>query len=157
MTEHPPSGPTGDPDLPPSAPQHGQQPQYGQQPPQYGNPGYTGPGGTGEVPGSDRRLWAMLSHLGGIVLGFIAPLIVWAMYKDRDEFLKDQSTEALNFQITVVIAILAAWVLTVISFGILFFLPFLVWVGNVIMCVLGGVAANREERYRYPFSLRLVK
>jgi uncharacterized Tic20 family protein len=109
------------------------------------------------VSDSDRKLWAMLSHLGGIVLSVVAPLIVWAMYKDRDEFLKDQSTESLNFQITVLIASVAAVILATITFGILAFLPFLVWVGNAVMCVLGGVAANRGERYRYPFALRLVK
>jgi uncharacterized Tic20 family protein len=99
----------------------------------------------------------MLSHLGGIILGVIAPLIVWAMYKDRDEFLKDQSTEALNFQITVLFALVGSWILTVVTFGILSFLPLLVFVGNAVFCIIGGMAANRGEGYRYPVAVRLVK
>jgi hypothetical protein len=178
MTEYPPSGPAGDPNVPPAAPQYGQQPpQYGQQPPQYGQqppqpqygqpaqygqqpqygqPQYGAPSGVaGGVSDADRKMWAMLAHLGGIILGFIAPLIVWAMYKDRDEFLKDQSTEALNFQITILIAYVASYVLMMVFIG------FLTWMAafivNIVFCVIGGMAANKGERYRYPFALRLVK
>lgn len=147
MTEYPPGGPTGDPNVPPSAPQYGQPPQQ----PQYGAPGVA------PVSDADRKLWSMLGHLGGIILGFIAPLIVFLIYKDRDEFVKDQSTESLNFQITVFIAYVVSWILMAITLGILFFLPFLVWIASVVFCIIGGMAANRGERYRYPFALRLVK
>jgi uncharacterized Tic20 family protein len=178
MTEYPPGGPSGDPNVPPGAPQHGQQPpdgtpppqygtpppqygqqppQYGQQPPPYGAPGYGAPTGATGVSEADRKLWAMLAHLGGILLSFVAPLIVWAMYKDRDEFLKDQSTEALNFQISVLIAYVAALILAGVTLGLLSLLPMLVWVANLIFCIIGGMAANRGERYRYPIALRLVK
>ncbi len=146
MTEYPPGGPS-DPNNPPSAPQYGQPPQQ----PQYGAPG------AAPVSEADRKLWSMLGHLGGIILGFISPLIVFLVYKDRDEFIKDQSTEALNFQITVLIAYVASWILTAITLGILFFLPFLIWIASVVFCIIGGMAANRGERYRYPFALRLVK
>ncbi|MFN0284434.1 MAG: DUF4870 domain-containing protein [Kineosporiaceae bacterium] len=165
MTENP-TPPVGDPtpgagSTPPSygtpaAPQYGapqQQPQYGAPQQPYSQPA-AGFGGAGAVSDSDRRTWAMLGHLGGIVLGFVAPLIVWIMYKDRDEFLKDQSTEALNFQITMVIA----WVVaTVLSFVVIGFLLYpVLWIGNLVLCIMAGMAANRGERYRYPFALRLV-
>jgi uncharacterized Tic20 family protein len=137
--------------------QYGQQPpqQYGQQPPQYGAPQYGAPAGMAGVSDADRKLWAMLAHLGGIILGFIAPLIVWAIYKDRDEFLKDQSTEALNFQITVLIGFVVSGVLSAVFIGIL--TGFAVWVASIVFSIIGGMAANRGERYRYPFALRLVK
>jgi uncharacterized protein len=176
MTEYPPSGPAGDPNVPPAAPQYGQQPpqygqqppQYGQQPPQYGQPAqygqqpqygqpqYGAPSGVaGGVSDADRKLWAMLAHLGGIILGFIAPIIVWAIYKDRDEFLKDQSTEALNFQITIAIGWVISFVLTFVVIGAIL-IP-LLWILNLVFCIIGGMAANKGERYRYPFALRLVK
>lgn len=145
MTEYPQGGPTGDPNVPPAAPQYGQPPQQ----PQYGAPG------AAPVSDADRKLWAMLGHLGGIILGFIAPLIVFLMYKDRDEFVKDQSTEALNFQITVLIAYVVSWVLVFVIIGIFTLLA--VIVANIAFSIIGGMAANRGERYRYPFALRLVK
>ncbi len=57
----------------------------------------------------------------------------------------DQSKEALNFQITIGIAYVIAVVLTVISFGILFFLPTLVWIANIVFCILAAVKANNGE------------
>jgi hypothetical protein len=106
------------------------------------------------VTDADRRMWAMLAHLGGILLGFIAPLIVWLMYKDRDQFIKDQSVEALNFQITVAIGMVVSSVLVIVLIGIVTF--FVVWIGALVLSIIGGMAANRGENYRYPFALRLI-
>jgi uncharacterized Tic20 family protein len=77
------------------------------------------------------------------------------MYKDRDEFIKDQSTEALNFQITLAIAYVVSFVLTIIIIGFITF--FAAWVMAIIFGIMGGMAANRGERYRYPINIRMVK
>ena len=53
---------------------------------------------------------------------------------------------------------MSMWViLTIVSFGILFFVPTLVWVANLVLCILAAVKANSGESYRYPFTLRLIK
>ena len=159
MTENPVGDPTPGAGSPPpsygspAAPQYGapQQP-YAQQP-QYG--AAQGFGGAGAVSQSDSRMWAMLAHIGGILFGFLAPLVVWLVYKDRDEFVKDQSVEALNFQITLLIAYAVSFVLTFVLIGILTF--FAAWIAAIVLGIMAGVAANRGERYRYPFALRLIK
>ena len=56
-----------------------------------------------------------------------------------------------------IIAYVAAVILTIVSFGILFFVPTLVWVANLVLCILAAVKANSGESYRYPFTLRLIK
>ena len=66
---------------------------------------------------SDARLWAMLGQLGGIILGFIAPLIVMLVFGPRNAFVKKESTEALNFQITVLIGYLVSFVLMFVFIG----------------------------------------
>ena len=103
---------------------------------------------------SDERLWAMLGHLGGIVLGFIAPLVVWLVYRERSGFVDDQGKEALNFQIAVLIGYVVGSILSVIGIGVIILLA--VWIGSLVFAILAGVAANRGERYRYPVTLRLV-
>ena len=50
-----------------------------------------------------------------------------------------------------------SFILVAISFGILFFLPALVGIANLVFCILGGIKANNGEAYRYPFALRLIK
>ncbi|MFT4196845.1 MAG: DUF4870 domain-containing protein [Pseudoxanthomonas sp.] len=109
-----------------------------------------------DAPQEDR-IPALITHLSGIVTWFIVPLIIWLINKDNPAkaWLTDQSKEALNFQITVAIGYLVSAVLTVILIGGL--LAFIVWIVNLVFCILAGLAANKGEAYRYPFALRLVK
>ena len=172
MTDPTPQQPSFDkpqqPQAQPQQPAYGQSPtqgSYGQQPQQpYGQQGYGQPGpgapqgyGTaGAVSPQDERMWSMLAHIGTILIGVLAPLITYLMYKDRSQFVKQQSAESLNFQITMLIAYVVSWIITGITFGLLFFLPLLVWVANLIFVIMAGVAANKGENYRYPFSIRMV-
>jgi uncharacterized Tic20 family protein len=101
---------------------------------------------------------AMLAHLLGIFTGFIGALIIWLVKKDVP-FVEDQAKEALNFQITVAIAMVGAVIISAISFLCLHvvFLPHLVWVGNLVFCIMGAVKAKDGVAYRYPFAIRLIK
>jgi len=96
----------------------------------------------------------MLVHLAGI-LGIIVTVIIWAIQKDKGAFIRDQATEALNFQILVTIAYVACWILVFVAIGA--FLYPLVWIANVVFCVIAGMAANKGQLYRYPINWRLVK
>ena len=104
---------------------------------------------------SDARLWAMLSQLGGIIIGFIGPLIVMLVFGPRNAFVKKESTEALNFQITVLIGYIVSFVLMFVVIGI--FLFFAVWILSIIFCVIAAVKNNQGFEYRYPINIRFVK
>jgi uncharacterized Tic20 family protein len=101
----------------------------------------------------DARTFAMLAHLLGIFTSFVGPLIIWLVKKEGNPFVDEQGKEALNFQITVAIAYVVATLLPIAGC----FLGPAVWVVNLIFCIMGCVAANKGEHYRYPVSLRLVK
>ena len=104
----------------------------------------------------DKTL-AMLTHLSGIILGFIVPLIIWLVNKDKSDkgWLNDQAKEALNFQITILIGWVASTILSVVGIGLLL-MP-LIWIVNLIFCIIAGIKANEGVAYRYPFALRLIK
>ncbi len=106
---------------------------------------------------SEEKNWVLLAHFGGIVLGFIAPLIALVAKGNESATIKAHATEALNFQITWGIAMIIAVILGICTFGILFFLPFLVWLVIIIFSVLAGMKANEGGFYKYPMSLHLVK
>ncbi|MDO5611594.1 MAG: DUF4870 domain-containing protein [Pseudomonadota bacterium] len=110
------------------------------------------------VPSDDRTM-AMLSHLLGIITGFIGALVIWLINKDKPEkaFVIDQSKEALNFQITVLIAVIVSMILMTVTLGLLFFLPMAVGIANLVLCIIAGLKANEGVAYRYPFALRLIK
>lgn len=117
-----------------------------------------------ESPGSDEpnaesRQWGMFAHLSALV-GFIipfgniiGPLIIWQVRKD-DPFVADAGKEALNFQITIIIAAFVCFLLMFIFIGVLL-LP-LVGIAALVLTVIGGIKANSGEQYRYPFALRLI-
>jgi uncharacterized protein len=105
-------------------------------------------------PSKEECTWGLASHLLGLI-GFIGPLVVWLIKKDTMPFVDDQGKEALNFQITVLIAYFAAALTACIGVGIV--LVPLVLVANIVFCILGAVKANSGVAYRYPVTLRLIK
>jgi uncharacterized Tic20 family protein len=98
---------------------------------------------------------AMLAHLLGIFTGFLGPLIIWLIKKDQSAFVNDQGKEALNFQITFIIAYIACALLMFVVIGC-FLLPVVI-ICNIVFCILGAMAANKGTAYRYPFAIRLIK
>ena len=105
----------------------------------------------------DDKTMALIAHLSGIVVGFLGPLVIWLMNKDKADkgWLNEQVKEALNFQITVVIGYIIGTILTMVLIGIL--VVFAVLIGNLILCIIAGMKANEGVSYRYPFALRLIK
>jgi uncharacterized Tic20 family protein len=109
---------------------------------------------TGEVS-KDARMWAMLCHLLGLFTSFIGPLIIWMLKKEEDPFIDNQGKEALNFQITVLIASIVSGLLAALCIGV--FLGIAVGVVDIIFCIIACVKSNGGEAYRYPVSIRFIK
>lgn len=162
------------------APGHGAQPGYGQQQGQSGHPGYGGqqyqaaPGATGPYQFSgmqpqDARLWATLTHIAAPALyllsagfiGFIAPLVMWLIFKDKDPLVRQAGAASFNFNFALMLISVGAWILTFISFGLLLPLTglvlFAILVVQVIFAIFGAMAANRGESYKYPFEVPILK
>ena len=104
---------------------------------------------------------AMLCHLLGIFTGFLGPLILWLVKKDSSPFVAHHGRESLNFQLTLMLAMLcvgsAAFFLMFLLVGflllpVLMALPLLALVAEV----LAAIAAQRGDWHRYPCCLRLV-
>jgi uncharacterized protein len=137
-------------------------PNPGQQPPQQP---YQPAAPVAAVPltEAEDRQWASFAHLGGI-LGFLPSLIIWLIFKDRGRLTAVEAKEALNFQITLVIAYVAINILSIflaaVTFGIgaiLSLLILVLWILGVVFSILGFTQAKDGQHYRYPYALRLVK
>lgn len=105
-------------------------------------------------PSNDDKNIATVTHLGGTVFSFIPGLLVWILKKDDSAYIADQAKEALNFQITVLIAQFIAGVLAIILIGFLFM--GIIWILNIVFCIIAAISTSKGETYRYPFSLRLI-
>ena len=106
------------------------------------------------TPSSDDKNIATVTHLGGTVFSFIPGLLVWILKKDDNAYIADQAKEALNFQITVLIASFVASILIWLLIG--FILLPIIWVVNIVFCIIAAIASSKGELYRYPLCLRLI-
>jgi uncharacterized Tic20 family protein len=110
----------------------------------------------------DARTWATVCHLSalsafvGIPLGnILGPLVVWLLKRNDHPFVDDQGKEALNFQISMTIYGIVAGILVILLVGIA--LLALVAVTDFILVIVASMKANDGERYRYPFTIRLIR
>lgn len=107
------------------------------------------------------------THIGGIALMAVAPLVLWLIKKDSSRYLDAAGKEVINFNICVVAVLLVLWVLASISFhiwlvgwllGWLFTLIF--WVVRLAWAVMTGISAYNASNgtlYRFPFNYPVVK
>jgi uncharacterized protein len=123
-------------------------------------------------PTQEERQWAMFAHLSALLGGlltsalggwgtFIGPLVIWLVKKDTMPFVNDQGKEALNFNITVAIALLALVILTIVTFGIGIIitvpLGIIIGIGWLVLTIIAAIKANEGQAYRYPVAIRLIK
>ena len=112
--------------------------------------------------GKEEQNWAMYCHVSALV-GFIipfgnvlGPLVIWLMKKDTMPQVEIHGKEALNFQITVLLAFIVSAVLTVVLIGFLL-LP-IVGLAALVLTIMAAIkVSNGDLGYRYPVALRLIK
>jgi len=109
-----------------------------------------------EVVDSNEKLWIVLCHLSPFLgVGIILPLIVWLVKKENSECVAYHAREALNFHISVFIYAVVSWLLMFLLIGFVL-LPVLA-LGSIVLAIMAAVKSAGGERYRYPFTIRLIK
>jgi len=140
----------------PPAPNSGQPAGYGQydtpMPPPFGQ-------AQSQLSPGDERTWGMLAHLSallGLFISFIflGPLIIYLVYRDRSAYVRRQSAEALNFNLSIAIYLIVSGILILVLIGIV--LLVVVGIFWLVEVIIASVAANRGEEHRYPFTIRFV-
>ena len=106
------------------------------------------------VSESDAKMWSLAAHLGGFLLSWVVPLVVYLVYRDRSPFIRQHAAEALNFQITLFIAYVVSALLIVVLIGMFTFVATAVL--SLIFAVMASVAAANGQPYRYPMTLRVI-
>ena len=145
--------------------------QYSQQAPSYSQAPGQQPNGY-MVSSKDDQNMAMLAHLASAILSLLsfatasilAPLVMWFIYKDKPgyAFTTESARRAFNFNFSLWLASMASWLLMMVTFGLLFFVPLVVsTVVTVLMVIfhsLAAMAANRGEQYTYPMTfIEIIK
>jgi len=113
------------------------------------------------LPTQDERTWGTVAHLAALAFfvmpfgNIIGPLVVYLAKRDHSAFVAAHAKEALNFNITFLLAALGCILLLWFSIGIL--LAAILLVFWLVMTVVAALQANEGVAYRYPFTVRMVK
>lgn len=141
---------------------------------------------------SEERTPALLIHLSPLAnfilpsMGFLlGPLVAWLIYRDQSKLLDEQGKEALNYQITVLIANIAiggiAFLLAMLGifgsaitlgadgglfaflgmFGAFFafYMPvmFIINIVPFIFMIIAALKVSNGEIYHYPMNIKFIK
>ncbi len=112
------------------------------------------------MPRDTARTWATIVHLipiAGYLLigtgvGLIAPLLIWQLLGQRDERIREQSLEALNFQLNLALL----YLISLVTLLLVILWP-LFWLVGLILPIVAAVKVSDGKRFRYPFILRFVR
>ena len=97
-------------------------------------------GAAPQLSPADEKLWATLVHVGGILFNWIPALIGYLVLKDRGPFVRAHTATALNFQITLFIAYVVGWILSIVGIGLTAAQVYVSSVGALVTLSLIGAA-----------------
>lgn len=166
MTTPHPEHPQGQ--IPPQPPAGGQLPPPPAQTPYpqagagQGYPAPTQGYGQHVLDPAQQRQWGMLSHLVPLIamvlsaglLGFVGSLVIYVMYKERGDFVRQHAANSLNIQIITGIALLISFPLMLLLVG--FVTYFLALAFAFVLHVIGAMRANEGTVWSPPFTPRFV-
>ncbi len=130
-------------------------PPEGNYQPPIGGPVPPPAGGVVPLAPHEERQWAGLAHLLGGIFSFLAPLIVWLVFKDRSAYVDAEAKKALNFQIWVTIGLIVSSFLIFLIIGIFTYIA--IWIASLVFGIKNFQAVNKGQATAYPISAALVK
>jgi uncharacterized protein len=102
--------------------------------------------------------WAMLGYLGAIFLGPLIPLAIFAVRRNKSQFMRYHSARAVNLSVTVLLYAVCCGILggmlaldsVALALAVALPLVFLLWLAMLKYLIRGVVAAQRGEPYEVP-------
>jgi uncharacterized Tic20 family protein len=121
----------------------------------------------GDSLGADEKLWGMLAHLltllGYIVtLGqYIAPLVIYLVYKDRSQFVAFHALQALFFQLLALAVGIALVLFSIVTLGlgVLLTAPLAIALAIAVLVymIIAAIQANNGVWYELPIVGRWAR
>jgi len=121
----------------------------------------------GDSLSADEKLWGMLAHLltllGYIVtLGqYIAPLVIYLVYKDRSPFVAFHALQALFFQLLALAVgvVLVLFSIITLGLGLLLAVPLAIALAIAVLVytIIAAIQANNGVWYELPIVGRWAR
>jgi uncharacterized protein len=123
---------------------------------------------------SDHSMWALFCHIGVFAFGFISPLVILIVFRQRSPFVVRHAKESLNHQITLTLLVFLfmavgtaigfgvylatqdGWAGFIVGYALAIIAAFAIGILNTVTLILATIAAAKYREYRYPFTMRLI-
>ena len=109
------------------------------------------------ITSRDERLAATGAHAAGILLsatflGWLIPLIMYFVNKDKSKFVAFHSMQAVLYQLVITVIGLIAGIAAFVTFGILSFLPIAVGLLGLAFGIVAAVQAFKGKTFMLPIA-----
>jgi uncharacterized Tic20 family protein len=121
----------------------------------------------GDSLGADEKLWEMLAHLltllGYVVVvgAYIAPLVIYLVYKDRSQFVAFHALQALFFQLLALAVSVALMLFSIVTLGlgVLLAVPLAIALAIAVLVytIIAAIQANNGVWYELPIVGRWAR
>jgi len=121
----------------------------------------------GDSLSADEKLWGMLAHLltllGYVVVvgEYIAPLVIYLVYKDRSQFVAFHALQALFFQLLALAVVIALVLFSIVTLGcgILLAAPLAIALAIAVLVymIIAAIQANNGVWYELPIVGRWAR
>lgn len=100
------------------------------------------------APTQEEKTLALVAHLGAVLTGFLAPLVVYLIKKDESKYVGFQALQALYFS-------LACFAILMVTIPLL--IGFFLWPVPVIFHIVAGVKIAGGAHYEYPVVGKIAR
>lgn len=107
----------------------------------------------------DEKTMGMLAHLLAIFSGFIGPLILYLVTKDKGKFSNENAKNALNFTISMAIYTISAVLLSFTIILMVITIPALIGLNifALVVEIIAAIKAYEGVTYKYPLAIPFIK
>lgn len=115
----------------------------------------------------------VITVIGGLFMPVIFPLVMWLAQRNQNEKVEKTAKEVLNFQLSFIVGSIAIMIgLTILSalgallgnwIGALFSVTLMglayltLGIAYLVLMVKATIKASKNEVYRFPFTVRLIR
>ena len=105
-------------------------------------------------------LWLILLHLSGLFLTVIPPLIIWLLFREKDERIEVHGKDIINFQLNMFI------IAAICGIIFYFFLPYMSYIIPLVIImgiyvfltvIINLIRVSTHNEYRYPVILKFLR
>ena len=104
--------------------------------------------------------WLIFLHFSGLFLTLFPPLVIWLLFRKKDELIDVHGKEIVNFQL----GLLSITICCLILFY--FFLPYMIYIVpmlfivggfNFIAAIVNIIRVSTHKEFNYPIILRFIR